>query len=71
MIRIAITAEAFDTVAAMLPSGNVLYKRERTAQGGYFVWLDDAAILGALRLNSERSERQRRGDRRIRAWSTT
>jgi hypothetical protein len=27
MIRIAITAEAFDAVAAMLPSGNVLYER--------------------------------------------
>ena len=41
MIRIAISAEAFAAVAAMLPTGNVLYERERTAQGGYLVWLDE------------------------------
>jgi hypothetical protein len=34
MIRIAVTAEAFDAIAAVLPSGNVLYERQRTAQGG-------------------------------------
>ena len=34
MIRIAITAEAFEAIAATLPSGNVLYERERTPQGG-------------------------------------
>jgi hypothetical protein len=28
MIKIAITAEAFDAIAAMLASGNVLYERE-------------------------------------------
>jgi hypothetical protein len=32
MIRITITAAAFDAIAALLASGNVLYERERTAQ---------------------------------------
>jgi hypothetical protein len=56
MIRIAITAEAFDAVAAMLPSGNVLYERERTAQGGYFVWLDESVVNNLKRLQGPRDE---------------
>ena len=32
MIRIAITAEAFAALADTMPSGNVLYERERTAE---------------------------------------
>ena len=28
----------------MLASGNVLYERERTAQGGYLVWLDETVV---------------------------
>ena len=44
MTRIAIAAEAFEAIAAKLPSGNVLYERERTPQGGYFVWLERAAV---------------------------
>ena len=39
MIRLSITPAAFDAIAAVLASGNVLYERERTAQGGYVVWL--------------------------------
>ena len=56
MIGTAITAEAFDAVAAMLPSGNVLYKRERTAQGGYFVWLDESVVNNLKRLRGPRDE---------------
>jgi hypothetical protein len=56
MIRIAITAEAFAAVAAMLPSGNVLYERERTAQGGYLVWLDESAVNNLKRLRGPRDE---------------
>jgi hypothetical protein len=50
MIRIAITAEAFDAIAAALTSGAVLYEGERTAPGGYFVWLDESVVnnLGKL-----------------------
>ena len=44
MICIAITVEAFEAIAAMLASGNVLYERERTAQGGYLVWLDETVV---------------------------
>ena len=44
MIKIAITVEAFEAIAAMLASGNVLYERERTAQGGYLVWLDETVV---------------------------
>jgi hypothetical protein len=56
MIRIAITAKAFDAVATMLPSGNVLYERERTAQGGYFVWLDESVVNNLERLRGPRDE---------------
>jgi hypothetical protein len=34
MIRIAITAEAFEALAAMLPIGNVGFEREPDANGG-------------------------------------
>jgi hypothetical protein len=56
MIRIAITAEAFAAVAAVLPSGNVLYERERTAQGEYFVWLDESVVNNLKRLKGPRDE---------------
>jgi hypothetical protein len=56
MIRIAITAEAFAAVAAMLPSGNVLYEHERTAQGGYLVWLDESVVNNLERLRGPRDD---------------
>ena len=56
MIRIAITAEAFEAIAATLPSGNVLYERERTPHGGYFVWLERAAVNNLERLRGPRDE---------------
>ena len=54
MIRIAVTAEAFDALAAVRPSGNVLYERERTAQGGYLVWLDESVVNNLERLRGPR-----------------
>jgi hypothetical protein len=56
MIRIAITPAAFDAIAAMVASGNVLHERERTAQGGYFVWLDKSVVKNLERLRRPRDE---------------
>ena len=56
MIKIAITVEAFEAIAAMLASGNVLYERERTAQGGHFVWLDESVVNNLERLRGPRDE---------------
>jgi|HubBroStandDraft_1064217.scaffolds.fasta_scaffold911923_2 hypothetical protein len=51
MIRLAITAAAFEAIAATLPFGSVAFERERTASGGYFIWLDRRT---ADRLTAER-----------------
>jgi hypothetical protein len=56
MIRISITARALDAIAPMLASGNVLYERERTAQGGYFVWLDESVVKNLERLRGLRDQ---------------
>jgi hypothetical protein len=56
VIRIAITQAAFEAIAATLPSGNVLYERERTPHGGYFVWLERAAVNNLERLRGPRDE---------------
>jgi hypothetical protein len=56
MIRISITPAAFDAIAAMLASGTVLYEHERTAQGGYFVWLDESVVNNLKRLRGPRDE---------------
>jgi hypothetical protein len=51
MIRIAITAEAFDAIATTLPFGTVSYEAKVTADGGRFIWLERRALdrLDALR----------------------
>ena len=56
MIPVAITAEAFDAIAAMLPGVNVLYDRERTAQGEYLVWFDESVVKNLERLRGPRDE---------------
>jgi hypothetical protein len=56
MIGIAITADAFDAVAAALASGGVLYEGERTALGGYFIWLDESVVNNLGRLQRSRDE---------------
>ena len=51
MIRIAITAAAFNVVAKTLPLGSVAYEAETTSDGGRFIWIDRRARgqLDALR----------------------
>jgi hypothetical protein len=39
MARIAITAEAFEAIAATMPLGSIGYERVRAVTGGYFIWL--------------------------------
>jgi hypothetical protein len=55
MIRIAITAEAFDAIARTLPLGSVSYEAQVTADGGRFIWLERRALdkLDALRQPGE------------------
>jgi hypothetical protein len=49
MIRIAITAEAYEAIAATLPLGSVGYEAKRTDQGDYFVWLERGALENEVR----------------------
>jgi hypothetical protein len=51
LIRIAITAAAFNAVAKTLPVGSFAYEPETTADGGRFIWIDRRARgqLDALR----------------------
>jgi hypothetical protein len=50
MIRITITAAAFDAIAATLPS-SVGVEARRASNGDYFIWLDPRFVdrLRALR----------------------
>jgi hypothetical protein len=50
MIRITITAAAFDAIAATLPS-NVGVEQNRAPNGYYFIWLDPRYVdrLRAMR----------------------
>jgi hypothetical protein len=82
MIRIAITAAAYDAIAATLPLGSVGYEAKRSADGGYFIWLERRALhrLDALRqpgegyseviLRMARIEASRPGRRRVPAYLT-
>jgi hypothetical protein len=51
VIRIAITAEAFDAIAATLPLGSVGYEPEIDAKGERLIWIERkwADQLGAMR----------------------
>jgi hypothetical protein len=55
MIRIAITAEAFDAVAKTPPFGRTMYEANVSADGGRFIWLERRAVdqLYALRQQGE------------------
>jgi hypothetical protein len=44
VIRIAITAEAFEAIKATMSLGSVGYENARTASGGYFLWLDQRTV---------------------------
>jgi hypothetical protein len=55
MIRIAITAAAFEAIKAALPHGSVAHEPQPTAEGGYFIWVQRSWLgkLEALRQPSE------------------
>jgi hypothetical protein len=43
MIRIGITAQVFEAIAATLPLGSGGYERERAVDGTALIWLDQRA----------------------------
>ena len=45
MIRIAISAEAFDAIAASMPLGSVSFEPEANPNGKRLIWLP-AAVVG-------------------------
>jgi hypothetical protein len=51
MIRIAITAAAFEAIKATLPLGSVGYENATNERGERLIWIDDrqADKLGAMR----------------------
>ncbi len=51
MIRISVTSASFDAIKATLPVGSAAYEPQRTAQGGYFIWIERSWLnkLEALR----------------------
>ena len=55
MIRVAITPAVFQAIATSLPLGTVGYEPERTATGGYFIWVERSWLnkLEALRQPGE------------------
>ena len=56
MIRIGISIEAFEALAATLPLGSVAYEAEANQQGERYVWLKERWVskLAALRMPEER-----------------
>ena len=55
MIRIAITVEAFEALAATLPFGSVGYENQINERGERLIWLDHAVVsrLRAMRGHGE------------------
>jgi hypothetical protein len=55
MIRITITAEAFDAIAASLPLGSISFERHPADDGQRLVWLEPHVLnkLRALRRPGE------------------
>jgi len=55
MIRIAITAAAFEAIRATLPVGSAAYEPQRTERDGYFIWVERTWLnkLEALRQPGE------------------
>jgi hypothetical protein len=44
MIRIAITAAAFEAIKATLPLGSVAYEAEVTAKGERLIWIEPSVV---------------------------
>ena len=55
MVRISITAAAFDAISATLPLGSVGYEREPAESGMRLIWLERTVVdrLRAMRLRGE------------------
>jgi hypothetical protein len=55
VIRISITSAAFDAIKATLPVRSAAHDPQRTAQGGYFIWVERSWLtkLEALRQPGE------------------
>jgi hypothetical protein len=55
MIRIAITAAAFEAIAKTLPPGSVGFEAEPNERGERLIWLEAATVnrLGAMRGTGE------------------
>ena len=55
MIKIAITAAAFEAIARTLPLGSVGYETEANERGERYVWLEEVWVnrLGAMRRPGE------------------
>jgi hypothetical protein len=51
LIRVAISAEAFEAVSALLPMGNIGFEREPDDNGERLIWLEPHVVnrLRALR----------------------
>jgi hypothetical protein len=49
MIRIAITAAAYDAIARTPPVGSVGYEAEASERGERLIWLEDAMGIGSVR----------------------
>jgi hypothetical protein len=56
MIRIAVTAEAFDALAAVLAEREYPLRARVERQGGYLVWLDESVVNNLQRLQGPRDE---------------
>jgi hypothetical protein len=46
MIKIAISVEAFEAIAATLPPGSVGYENENNERGERYVWLEPNVVSG-------------------------
>jgi hypothetical protein len=55
VIRTSITSAAFEAIKATLPPGSAAYEPQRTAQGGYLIWVERSWLnkLEALRQPGE------------------
>jgi hypothetical protein len=55
MIRIPVTAAAFDAITATLPAGSVGFEAEPDAEGYRLIWLDEPVVA---RLTAMRGPRE-------------
>jgi hypothetical protein len=49
MVRIAISAEAFEAIARTLPLGSVGFENEVNERGEHHVWLEEQWRIGSAR----------------------